>query len=67
MDMKKSALGLTAGAVTGAVGASVLGTVGGPAAAYGATGIVNLSSSLPTAGSIAGAGMVLGELKKLKV
>lgn len=63
----KGILAMTGGAVTAGVGGSVLSSIGGTAAGYGATGLANAASGFPAAGSIMGAGAVLGELKKLKV
>ena len=51
---------LTGGAVLGGVGASVVTSVGGNTG-----GIAAFTGFFPAAGSIAGAGMVLGHTKKL--
>ena len=63
---RKTAMGIMGAGFGLGGGAMALGGMGGTAATNAATGLGNMSAALPVAGSIGGAGMVLGQVAGLR-
>lgn len=62
----RPAKGLVKGAVILGVGGSVIAGVGGSTAASAGAGVTAAASFLPIAGTALGAGVVVGQLRKLE-
>jgi hypothetical protein len=64
-SMMSFAPGVVGPTATLGVGASVVGSIGGPAGAAGASMMANMASGLPAAGSAIGGGIVVNAMGSL--